>query len=231
MMESVESRIKARLVALTEPRVTMVNQWLALDPTSTKRTCVPTYINHKSLVEDLRDVTPRSTAGGAGVPGSRPCVNLVPIDTLRLIDQEAKAWVKYLFREQVRPTTEANIRLVYERVGTLNQENLHQLDVESRSWEARARLATSWDIAPMRPYVPCPACSVMGALRLRVDPVVAACTECDASWDAASIDELGAEVAVAISIREGAAVPGESDGEDHDAPQPPQILSLDSVMS
>lgn len=217
-MKTIEDRIKARLVALTEPRLTMVNQWLALDPTSTKLTCVPTYINHPSLLDVLSDVAPRGTSfgGGGGGGGSKPCANLVPIDTLALIEEEASAWMKYHFFAEPSGVRE-NLRRLYRLVTTLCAEDLRQLDIESRAWEAKARLATAWDVEPMRPYVVCPACGKRATLRLMVDPVSAACMECDAAWDSYSINELGEEIEKYITAH--------AESSEH-ADTPPVVVSL-----
>lgn len=212
-----QDRIKARLVALTEERLTMVNQWLRLDPTSTKQTCVPTYINHPSLLDVLSDVAPRGTSfGGGGGGGSKPAANLVPIDTLRLIEEEAAAWMMYHFRMKPYGVRD-NLRRLYRLVHMLGAEDLRQLDIESRAWETRARLATAWDVEPMRPYVVCPGCGKRATLRLMVDPVSAACMECDAAWDSYSINELGDEIQQYLTAHAR---------EDEDTDTPPVLVSL-----
>ncbi len=225
-----QQKIKARLVELTDERVEMVNQALALTPGSTKRTIVPTYIRHPSLLVQLRDTSPRSTAGGSGGASSKPCVNLVPIDTLALITEEASAWLIYYFRKPSR-TVEVDLRFIYGQVDHMHGEDLHQLDVESKSWVARARVASAWDSPPLRPYVTCIACDVRGGLRLNAHPLALVCTECGATWEGEEVDEFGLEVTL---LAQAAQTVGTDADEPADAPNPPEVvkgLQIDGLVS
>lgn len=219
MSDDLIKRIRHRLVELKDPNVTMVNQRLALDPTSPVLTDVPTYIHHPPLIEQLGSATARSTAG-SGVPGSRPVANLAALDCLALIREEAKAWVQFQFR--VTPgQLQDDLVLIYDRAATLGEEDLRQLDLEVRSWWTSARIATSWDSPPIRPHVPCPVCKMMDALRLLLDPVSVMCLECQMVWDDDDgLDGLEGLIAEAVEARAA----------QRETPRSPEVVALADQM-
>jgi hypothetical protein len=64
-----------------------------------------------------------------------------------------------------------------------------------RGWVTQARLVTRWDQPAIRLRGTCSACGARGTVRVKVDPLSAACRECGATWTGdAEMAILGAHI-------------------------------------
>lgn len=155
---------------------------------------------HAPLLDQLARAIEPSSSAKAGSRGyeSSPSARLDAIDMLRRIAIGAGVWLIDLGLPPPGDTA-GNLRAL---VGAdLDVSTLAALARDATRWVTWARIVTGWDVPALRPNVVCPACSVRGGLRLRVDPVSAACVSanCGATWT------TDAEVAMlAECLRDGA---------------------------
>lgn len=136
---------------------------------------------HASLLDQLATAVEPSSATQAGARGyeSSPSARLDAVDMLRRIAIDAGVWLIDLGLPP-RGDTAGNLRAL---VGSaMTDEQLRNIARDAARWVTWARIVTGWDVPAYRPNVVCPACAVRGGLRLRVDPVSAACVGCGATW-------------------------------------------------
>lgn len=136
---------------------------------------------HPSLLDQLAlAVEPSTTVGVARGYESSPSARLHAIDTLREIATDAARWLIDL-GIPVRPAPADNLRAL---VGApMDDDELDAVVRDAQRWVTWARVVTGWDVPARRLREPCPACGLRGGIRVRVDPVSAAC-ECGATWRA-----------------------------------------------
>lgn len=162
-----------------------------------------------SLLDQLRvAVEPSSGIGVARGYESSPAASVDAVDLLRDITTRTADMVHaagggrpYGVKRRLRALVGLNYadELRREHVATV------------RSWVTQARLITRWDQPAIRLRGTCPACNARGTVRVRVDPLSAACAECAATWTGdAEMAILGAHIRytngdVEAPIREGAA--------------------------
>lgn len=200
----IRDRVLDRLDELIEPKVIETKRWEHeagvdhLVPHSTRVAMPP-------LVEQLGTTMPGSTAGSSsGTPDSRPPGSLEAADALRTMSREAKAMAAHMLalwternipgvQTQVRPRRLVDaLRIVRQFVPELDRDSLTFVDSTVRRWWVQARIATTWDAPPPRPYAPCPACGVRSKLRVVLDPPAMLCLACGESWEGTTISDLGA---------------------------------------
>lgn len=187
-------RITDRIDELTRPITTRETQVVYHGGQHlTRRTHVQ---QHDPLLTQLdAAVTPSAgTLSGARGYESRPSARIDALDVLALIDHETVRWVKTVTREDPRPDTTGNLRILAAAVGSLGPGLLKDLDHDVLRWWAAARVTTGWDSPAWAPHVACPVCEKVGGLRIRVAPMAGWCRECQAAWDDATIGLLGEHV-------------------------------------
>lgn len=190
-------RISERVAALVDPVTTRTVQWL---PSSDGSRLEPVahVVEHPPLIEQLASGISGSTSGRSTGPGSRPAANLETLSTLDLITRHAAECVRDDLGHAPASLADNLRRLAVEAHG-LDDETLVALDDDVRGWWARARIATTWATAPLRPFVPCMTCGVRGDLRVVLEPLAAACLACSSTWDASTIGILGEHIRIAMA--------------------------------
>ena len=219
-------RIRYRIAELLNPSTTVTDQWL-LRPPWTRLRRYSHIAEHASLVDQLRDCAPVSTAGASGGgPSSKPAANLSPLDTLAMITTESARWVTYGLRSSSGSVV-ADLQLLSDRAPLLeDRDDLKDLDWHVTRWWSHARIITTWDTAPMKIYAPCDQCGTIGSLRIRLNPMSAVCFECGASWDQGTIGILGEHVRIMLDAPSALFADSSDDDPDVDpaAPDLPNVL-------
>ena len=144
---------------------------------------------HDGAVDPVRapsDTGPRPT------PGSRPPLALEALSTHAAICTHVGHWC-FSLNLALRDTVEANIRALVGAAPNLDDDDLTALTVEVRTWHRWASVATGWTAPLFAPHVPCPACQVVGQLRVNLTAQAAHCRACQATWasDDGSLYRLG----------------------------------------
>lgn len=153
-------------------------------------------------------------------PTSRPTARIEALDTVTLIDDEAGDWIDRLGGEVPADAINPRTLLTIPGVGTVRRlQRLHglhpstedcgrpkhrkddeklwccprgELEHDVERWWHQARIVAGWDLAPFTPHNTCPACDVLGKLRIRYvgDPELdsAMCVSCRVTWPA---DRMG----------------------------------------
>lgn len=192
-------RIADRIADLLEPSSTHDTAWVLADDGSR---LVPQsrIVVHPALLVQLGVAVGGSTAGASSASGyeSKPAANLEPLDCLEVMRRQSSAWVRIALRR--RPVGLAkNIALLAQHAHELDRDELRLLDVDVLRWWARARIVTTWDSAPMKPYVMCDECGQIGGIQVRLDPTTAVCLRCGAAWDSSTIGILGNHIQLMMS--------------------------------
>ena len=160
----------------------------------------PAVVEHPSLIDQLERAVESSSAGASSSGyESRPAANIEALDSLGIMEREAAIWVRVILGRPVGVLGEvpasADLRdllgLLAQRAPTLEWERIRALDFDVLRWWARARVVTTWDVAPIKPHVPCMNCDRRGGIQVRVDPLSAICLHCGAAWDSSTIGILG----------------------------------------
>lgn len=192
-------RIADRIAELLEPKSTRETQWVpSTDGTRLEPQVV--VVEHPPLLVQLQHAASGSTAGTSSSSGfgSRPAANIEAVSTLDLIERHAAECVRDDLG-QVPSTPVENLRRLASEAHTLDEETLRLLDSDVRGWWVRARITTTWDTAPLKPFVPCMHCGVRGDLQVRTDPLAAICLACGSTWDASTIGILGEHIRLAMA--------------------------------
>lgn len=192
-------RIGDRLDELLEPKTTREHQWL-INADGTRLEPHPHVVQHPPLIEQLAQAAPTSTAGASGGGfESKPAGNIEAIDALGTMQREASIWVQAITRAPAAGSLPELLRLLGDRASTLEPGDLRDLDRDVLHWWARARIATTWDTAPLKPHVACMSCDRRGGIRVTVDPLAAVCIHCGAAWDSSTIGILGEHIRLMLS--------------------------------
>lgn len=168
-------------------------------------------IEHPSLLVQLGAPPDAPSQGGSSGPGSRPPASLDGVSLLHEICRDAERWASDVlgrgFVAGVRAASgvvehraEVFLASLSRRAPVMELGEVSELADVVLRWWARARVATSWDVPPLRPHVPCPECGVWDQLRVVVEPTSAICRECGAAWDSSTIDDLGTGVERALEL-------------------------------
>lgn len=195
------ARIHERVHDLLEPSTTRTEQWLLKPPWRMLRS-YPHVVEHPSLIDQLRGCFPEGSSGeSTGRPGSRPPANITTLSELQTITVDARRWASYAFGVPAGGVVD-DLRLLDQRAATLEDlDDLRELDRDVTRWWAHARVATTWDRPPVKPFVPCDQCGRRGGLRVTDEPLAAVCLECGAAWDSATIGSLGEHVRIMLDPR------------------------------
>jgi hypothetical protein len=136
-------------------------------------------------------VTPsggRVESGPRPLPGSRPPLALEALSVYRTITVATIRWC-WSLSEDLRDSPEGNIRAM---VGATARPAQHDVAVvllaEMRQWRRWAAVATGWQSPDFTPRAPCPACAMVGQLRINLSAQVAQCRACQATWTGADGD-------------------------------------------
>lgn len=195
-------RISERVDALTRPTTTREHQPVWNDQRR-RWDHHPHVVVHRSLLEQLEDAAGRRP----GVPADGIATRTAPsghaptwlpaLDTLMLIEREARRLVRYALATAPTSTAAGNLQLLAARSHVLAPADLRDVDDIVLSWWARARIATGWDDRPWSPNVRCMACDALGTLRVKTAPVVALCVACGTAWDASTVGLLAEHIRAA----------------------------------
>ncbi|NCT90241.1 hypothetical protein GXB85_04640 [Cellulomonas sp. APG4] len=192
-------RIQDRVDDLTRPSTTREHQpvWNRAKGRFDHR---PHVVEHPSLVEQLERAVGGTTgpSNSAGAYESKPAARMDALDALTSMKAEAARVVSYLLREQPRALV-PNLQLLAARAHDLDADDLRYVDALVLGWWGRARVTTGWDSPAWRPHVRCMACDRLDSLRVRTEPLVAACLSCGAAWDASNIGILGNHIQIALA--------------------------------
>lgn len=206
-------RVRSRINDLRNASTTATWQYVRGDDGQVVRRAA--LVEHPPLLAQLARSAAKSTGGlSSGAPGSRPPGSLDGTDTLRTITREAAYLAGRVLATlaaaalpglaiSVRPRTVGDsLAVLHQYAPQLDAASLDDVDVTVRSWWVHARIATTWERPPLRPWVPCPACRQRGGLRVLDEPLVMLCRECGETWDHATVGELATiyELAFASSI-------------------------------
>lgn len=148
---------------------------------------------HPSLLDQLGEAVEQSTSAedGKRAFGSKPTARLEAVDKLLQIDAAAAMWLNVRLGRPLRPTIAANLRgLVGEATRIPRHEQLEALGRDVHRWLVWAQVVTGWDSPPWKPNVACPVCDEKGTLRVRLVRKTALCTDCNETWDEATIGLL-----------------------------------------
>jgi hypothetical protein len=144
-------------------------------------------------------------AEAVGLPGQQPEGALgatfrskPPLQTEALsryvsIQIGAVRWAWSLYQD-VRDTTESQLRGLIGPAATLDDATLTTLVSEVRQWRRWCAVMTAWESPAYAPHVPCPACAKIGALRVNLTAKTAICTWCAAGWDPDTVGLLAEHV-------------------------------------
>lgn len=192
-------RIADRLRELLEPTTTRENQWLP-SADGTRLEPRPHVVEHPPLLEQLAQAVPASTAGASGGGfESRPAGNIEVLDALSTMEREAAIWAQAITRAPAVGALPDLLRLLGDRAPTLEPDDLRDLDRDVLRWWARARIATTWDTAPLKPHVACMSCDRRGGIRVAIDPLAAVCIYCGTAWDSTTIGILGEHIRLMLA--------------------------------
>lgn len=199
---AVVERVRRRIDDLRQPCRTVTAQWVAQrDALHLVRREVTVEL--PPLLVQLAHSVAGSTSGHRA-PGSkaRPPGSLEGTDLLRTITQEAlylagRILARYAaaalpgLQLTVRPRRLADaLNVIWEYAAQIDRDSLLDIDAAVRRWWATARVVTTWDTAPLKPYVPCPACRKRGGLQVIDRPLVMVCLDCGSAWDGATAADL-----------------------------------------
>lgn len=193
-------RIADRVRDLTEPVTTRQTQWVRSADGLRLEPAVHT-VEHPPLVVQLEFAVAGSTAGASSSGGfeSRPAANLEPLDALMVMRREVGAWVRIGLREHPGALA-VDLARLSSRAHEFDDDDQHALDRDVLRWWVRARIATTWDAAPLKVFVPCTVCGVRGKIRVTLDPLAAACIECESAWDNTTIGILGEHIRLSLEL-------------------------------
>lgn len=134
-----------------------------------------------------------SVVAGHRIPASTPAARIDAINALLVIDTEASQFVT-VHLDDDRTTLTGNLRALVGIATSLGAGEQHDLARAAVRWHTMAAIVTGWEVPPRSPHNTCPLCTVLGSLRVRVDPDkgsgTALCVECHATWDETTIGLL-----------------------------------------
>lgn len=207
----VVDRVRRRIDDLRRPSRTTSTQWVKPDGVDH---LVPrqVVVDHPPLLVQLAQSIAGSTSGrGASGSKARPPGSLEGTDTLRTITHEARYLAGRIlsqYAEQAVPGVRVSVRpqrladalsVIHHYATEVDRESLLDIDAAVRRWWSHARVATTWETPPLRPWVPCPACRQRGGVRVIDQPLVMVCLDCGAAWDGATAAELEAVYRLAFA--------------------------------
>lgn len=207
--QEIVDRVLSRLDDLTRPQRVTTRQW-TYPRGSDHLVPADVVVVHQALLVQLGQTVAGSTGGGSGAQESRPPASLAAADWLATVHREAKALAARLLTSMaVAAMPGVQVEVVPRRLvdalavvrtytPDLDAPALRLVDGAVRRWWVRARVLTTWDAPPLRPYVPCPACSVRGSLRVVQHPPAMTCLECTEAWEAGTVEALGEVYRLAV---------------------------------
>lgn len=191
-------RIVERVADLTEPVTTRETQWMPA-PGDTRLEPRVTTTEHPPLIVQLGQHLAGSTAGTAASGyDSKPPGSLDAVDCLRTIRKQSRWWLRLLAASST-PDLGADLVTLASRAHELDADDIRFLDRDVLRWWASARIATTWEEAPIKANVPCMVCSRRGGVRVCLNPLAAWCRHCGSAWDSATIGILGEHVRLAMA--------------------------------
>lgn len=207
----VVDRVRRRIDDLRQPSRTSSVQWVH-EPGVEHLVRREVVVEHPPLLVQLASSVAGSTSGrGSAGTKSRPPGSLEGTDTLRTITREARYLAARILgqyagqaipgvRVQVRPQRLADaLAVVHHYASEVDRDTLLDVDAAVRGWWSHARVATTWETPPLRPWVPCPACRQRGGVRVIDRPLVMVCLDCGAAWDGATASDLEAVYRLAFA--------------------------------
>lgn len=204
-------RVRQRIDDLRTPCTTTARQWVT-EPGVDHLVRRVVSVTLPPLIVQLAESMAGSTSGrGSAGTRSRPPGSLEGPDTLRTITTEARYLAGRILsgfatdavpglRVSVRPQrlTDA-LAVIHRYAPDVDRESLLDVDRAVTRWWAHARIATTWETPPLKPFVPCSACGRRGTLQVVSLPLAVACLACGAAWDSMTVDELGEHLRVAVA--------------------------------
>lgn len=153
-----------------------------------------------SLLEQVRLAVAGERPAPAASSGrleSKPTAALEAMDVETYIEVESIKYTAQVFHIK-SPGAEAALRLIEERLPTLTDDQLRDLQRLVRGWWVSARIMSGLAEKPMRPHMPCPLCNKQDSIRTRLDEsgseLMAWCVKCRESWDDSTIGLLFASI-------------------------------------
>lgn len=205
---------KAHLVGKVRSNIAdLIDPWTGVEYQEVDGRQVARRIEHPSLLDQLATPPTATTQGGSGGTASKPPASLDGVSLLDEITRDAERWARDVFGKGfvagVRcvptsvPLVVVFLMQLGKRAAVMEDGELAEFSQVVLQWWAGARVATSWDVPPLKPHVPCPECGVWDKLRVVVMPTSAICRECGAAWDAETVYDLGAAVTTALEVMRG----------------------------
>ena len=155
-------------------------------------------VTHPALLDQIHQTVTGSTMGEQefrAAYGSKPAGRLDALAYLhRLAEQSARmcteldvvpdaAGLRRLVHDKRLTDRAAQLLVIKARLSALSGVIGDRPNRRVKAWWATARVLTQHDAPPFAPMAPCPTCDQWGTLRVRFDPKVAVCVECEETWD------------------------------------------------
>lgn len=144
-------------------------------------------VMHPSLLDQLIATIRVSTAqhqGSRATPGSQSPLRIDAFDAYQSIEKQAAEILKEEFK--VSPNRDPRINVARFLDLPISREVAHTI----YQWHATASIITDWQTPPFRPNAPCPVCSKVGTLRIKLAVQSAVCVSCHSLWNSATIGLL-----------------------------------------
>jgi len=132
---------------------------------------------------------------GAGVPKSRPPLEVEALSRHEQITEAARAWCADAGVD-ARPTVESTIRALVGAASALGDENQRALLADLRRWSSWCRVYLGLEQVRRIVGARCPLadCNTLGSLRINLTTSYGMCTACEAVWDRDTIGVLAEHI-------------------------------------
>lgn len=144
-------------------------------------------VMHPPLLDQLLATIRVATAesqGSRATPGSQSPIRIDALDAYLQIQTEAEGILREEFKVQPSSDVKTNVSRFLDL--PVNKDLARRI----YHWHATASVITDWHTPPFRPNAPCPVCSKIGTLRIKLVTQSAVCTSCKALWNSATIGLL-----------------------------------------
>jgi len=140
---------------------------------------------------------------GAGVPRSRPPLEVEALSRHEAITAAARAWCSVLGVD-ARSTVESTIRALVGAASLLDDQQERDLLADLRRWSSWCRVYLGLEQVRRIVGARCPLadCSTLGSLRINLTTSHGLCTACGAVWDRDTIGVLAEHIRAGRSTKE-----------------------------
>lgn len=183
--------------ALTEPHVNR-EPYTVWDGNRHRKTHHHVTVQHGLLRRLYGEVAPSWAAGdepAAGVPASRPPLEVEALSRHEEITDAARAWCGLLGAE-ARPTVESTIRALVGAAPTADEDRQRALLADLRRWTSWCRVYLGLEQIRRITGSRCPIadCNTLGSLRINLTTSHGMCTACGAAWGKDTIGVLAEHI-------------------------------------